>query len=101
MRTGFNEVMLPYTEDYKLLEYGERGSLTASKLLYYASTCIAGLDMVEVPENRDKLRRLVLDAMALAYVKRRPMSIRVIPVPGLPGDKVDLGVFGKVTVIDY
>jgi len=101
IRTGFNEVMLPYIEDSKLLEYGERGLLTARKLLYYASTCVAGVDMIVIPENRDKLKRLILDTMALAFTKKRPLSLRAIPVPGNPGDKVNLGVFGWVTVIDY
>jgi len=101
IRTGFNEVMLPYTEDSKLLEYGERGLLTARKLLYYALTCVAGVDMIVIPENRDKLKRLVLDTMALASTKKKPVSLRAIPVPRMPGDKVNLGVFGRVTVIDY
>lgn len=101
IKTGFNEVMLPYTEDFKLLEYGERGLLTARRLLYYASTCVAGVDMIVIPEDRDKLKKLILDAMALAFTKKRPMSLRAIPVPGNPGDKVNLGVFGRVTIIDY
>ena len=101
IKIGFNEVMLPYTEDYKLLEYGEQGLLTARKLLYYASTCVAGLDMVIVPEDKEKLKRLILDAMSLSVTKRKPMSLRAIPVPEKPGDKIDLGIFGKVTVIEY
>jgi uncharacterized protein (UPF0210 family) len=101
LRTGFNEVMLPYTEDNKLKEYGERGLLSARRLLYYASTCVAGLDMAVLPEDRGKLLRLVLDAMSLSVAKNKPMSLRVVPVSGRPGDRVKLGVFGEVTVLDY
>lgn len=99
--TGFNEVMLPYAEDSLLKEYGFKGFMKARDFVSHASTCVAGVDMVVVPESRENLARLITDAMAIAHMKSRPMSIRVIPVPGEPGEVVDLGRFGRVPVIPY
>jgi len=100
-RSGFNEVMLPYAEDNVLREYGSRGLLRARDFLAYASTCVAGVDMVVVPEDVDKLARLIASTMAIAWVKSRPISLRAIPVPAGPGDLWGLGRFGRVPVIPY
>lgn len=101
LRTGFNEVMLPYAEDQVLVEYGANGLIRARDFLAYAATCVAGLDMVVVPESREKFAQLVASTMAIAYIKSRPLAFRAIPVAGLPGDTVDLKRFGKVPVIPY
>ncbi|MEM0000226.1 MAG: DUF711 family protein [Desulfurococcaceae archaeon] len=101
LRTGFNEVMLPYAEDLTLVEYGASGLIRARDFLAYAATCVAGLDMVVVPENREMFTQLVASTMAVAYVKSRPLALRAIPVTGNPGDIVDLKRFGKVPVIPY
>lgn len=101
LRVGFNEVMLPYAEDLLLVEYGANGLIRARDFLAYAATCVAGLDMVVVPENREKFTQLVASAMTIAYIKSRPLALRAIPVASLPGDTVNLKRFGKVPVIPY
>lgn len=101
IRIGFNEVMLPYAEDSILLEYGRRGLIRARDLLLLASTCVAGVDMIVVPENTESLARIIAGLMSIKYVKKKPLSIRAIPVSSKPGDTVDLGRFGRVVVIDY
>ncbi|MEM1596660.1 MAG: DUF711 family protein [Desulfurococcaceae archaeon] len=100
-RTGFNEVMLPYAEDALLLEYGAAGLIKARDFLFYASTCVAGVDMIVVPEDESKLALMIASEMALSRVKSKPMSFRAIPVQSKPGDLVELGKFGKVPVIPY
>lgn len=100
-RTGFNEVMLPYAEDGLLLKLGEEGLLRARDFLIYASSCVAGVDMVVVPMDLEKLAGLISDVAALAEVKRRPLGFRAIPVSASPGDKVRLGKFGEPAVIPY
>lgn len=99
--TGFNEVMLPYAEDSLLMSYGLKGLIRARDFLAYASTCVAGVDMIVVPEDKNKLSCLIASTMALASVKSRPLSLRVIPVPARPGDVIDLKRFGKVPVLPY
>ncbi len=98
---GFNEVMLPYAEDSRLLEAGARGSITARDFLVYSSVCVAGPDMLVVPSERTSLLGYVRDALALGRVKGRYMGLRIVAVDASPGDKVSLGRFGEVAVIGY
>jgi len=98
---GFNEVMLPYAEDNELKKLGEKGVLKAHHLLLYSATCVAGPDMIIVPESIDKLAGFLLDVYSVWLVKKKPLSTRVIPVNGVVGDRLDLGRFGYVTIIDY
>ncbi len=98
---GFNEVMLPYAEDSLLIDAGRKGLLRARDLLLYSSTCVAGPDMIVVPMDRERLAGFILDVYALWLVKKRPLANRIIPVDGKPGDRVSLGKFGDVYVIDY
>lgn len=101
IRIGFNEVMLPYAEDNLLIDLGRRGLIRARDFLTYASTCVAGVDMVVVSYDIEKLTGLIASAMALAWVKNRPISLRIIPTQGIEGDLVDLGKFGKIPVLAY
>lgn len=101
LATGFNEVMLPYAEDSLLVDYGARGLLRARDFLTMAMTCVAGVDMVVVPESQDRLAGIIADAMSIAWVKSSPMSIRVIPVSAQVGDTINLGRFGRIPVISY
>ena len=101
IRVGFNKVMLPYAEDSLLIKMGEEKKLRARDFILYASTCVAGVDMIVVPEDTEKLAQLIASTMALARVKNEPVSLRSIPVPGKPGDIVDLKRFGKIPIINY
>ncbi|MEM4879513.1 MAG: DUF711 family protein [Desulfurococcaceae archaeon] len=101
LKTGFNEVMLPYAEDLELMRLGESGLLRARDFLLYASTCVAGVDMIVVPEDVETLARLIADTASIAIVKRKPTGFRAIPVGEKPGNRVKLGKFGEITVIDY
>jgi len=98
---GFNEVMLPYAEDDGLKSAGERGLLKARDLLLYSAVCVAGPDMIVVPASIERLAGFILDTYTLWLIKRKPLSLRVIPVSASVGEAVDLGRFGKVPVIDY
>lgn len=99
--SGFNEVMLPYAEDYRLIEAGGKKYLRARDLLLYTLTCVSGPDMIVVPESIDKLYRYILDTYSVWLVKNKPIALRAIPINGKPGDSIDLGKFGTVYVIDY
>jgi uncharacterized protein (UPF0210 family) len=98
---GFNEVMLPYAEDNGLKRLGEKGSIRAKDLLLYAATCVAGPDMLVIPEDEEKLTRFIKDVYAVYTLKKRPLATRLIPVPSKPGDKISLGRFGETPVIPY
>lgn len=94
---GFNEVMLPYAEDLRLMNLGERSLLSAYDLISLASVCVAGLDMVVVPYG--ELEDMLWDAYAVLKGKNQPSGVRVIPVRANSGDKINLGRFGTVPVM--
>jgi len=99
--TGFNEVMLPYAEDSILIEAGSKKLIRARDILLYSSTCIAGPDMIVVPQDVDKLTNYILDTLSIWFIKKKPMALRAIPVDAEPGDEVFLGRFGSVYVLEY
>ena len=94
---GFNEVMLPYAEDLRLMNLGERGLLNVYDLISLASVCVAGLDMVVAPY--EGLEDMLWDAYAVLKSKNQPSGVRVIPVRANSGDKINLGRFGEVPVM--
>lgn len=98
---GFNEVMLPYAEDNKLKDAGGRGVVRARDFLLYSTACVAGPDMIVVPPDMNEFISYYRDAYTIAMVKKRPMGIRLIATPQKPGDKIDLDMFGKVTVLQW
>ncbi len=98
---GYNEVMLPYAEDNLLLKYGFEGKISAKDFLRFSSVCVSGPDMIVVPNDRSKLIGYIRDSLALGRSKGRCMGLRIIPVDSKVGEKVVLGKFGEVYVIDY
>lgn len=88
---GFSELMLPVAEDDVLTQRASEGSLRLRDLIAMSFVCTAGLDMVAVRE--ELIAPLFKDMVAVYYVKRRPVGMRVIPTQG--GD-VLLKNFGRV-----
>jgi uncharacterized protein (UPF0210 family) len=93
---GFNEVMLPLAEDEELKRLAERGALDLRRLVSYASTCVAGLDMAPIEANDKELRRILLDLEAIAKTKGRAVGVRVFPASG---QYFDVPGFGKTPVL--
>ncbi len=99
--TGFNEVMLPYAEDEVLIDAGCRGRVKAQDFLLASIACVAGLDMLIVPADRESLANYILDAYTVWLTKKKPMALRAIPINGSIGSKVRLGKFGSPCIIPY
>ena len=98
--TGFNEVQLPVAEDLKLKARVSELETTARDLARYSGVCLAGLDLVVVPANRDWVAGLILEVAGYSLTKGKPLGVRIIPVEGVePGDKVYLEKFGETPVI--
>ncbi|MEM3326533.1 MAG: DUF711 family protein, partial [Thermoproteus sp.] len=93
---GFSEVMLPLAEDEELKRLVERGTLDLYKLVSYASTCVAGLDMVPIETDLETLKKILLDLEAIAKTKGRPVGVRVFPASG---QYFDVPGFGKTPVL--
>uniref|UniRef100_A0A7C1T1R1 DUF711 family protein n=1 Tax=Thermofilum pendens TaxID=2269 RepID=A0A7C1T1R1_THEPE len=98
---GFNEVMLPLAEDNRLKELAALGHLRLSHLLSYSLVCVAGLDMVVIPDDVEPrvLVGLLQDLEVIHFMKRKTLGLRLVLAPAKEGDEVQLGMFGKVPVI--
>ncbi|KAL4434181.1 hypothetical protein ABPG75_000622 [Micractinium tetrahymenae] len=102
--TGFSGLMLPVCEDAGLVAAANEGRISIGSLLHFSAVCGVGLDTVPVPgatqqqpagEREAVLNAtasLLLDTAALAFRLNKPLSVRLLPVPG--------GRAGEVTAFD-
>jgi uncharacterized protein (UPF0210 family) len=83
-RTGFCGLFLPVLEDSVLAQRAAEGSLTISDLLLYSTLCGTGLDTVPLPgdTNAEAIAALLLDLGALALRHNKPLTARLMPIPG-------------------
>jgi hypothetical protein len=91
-RAGFNGLMLPVLEDPILATRAAQGSLTLRDLFLYSAVCGAGLDTVPLPGDASSadLAAVLLDLAALALRLDKPLTARLMPIPGKrAGDPTD------------
>ena len=83
-RAGFCGFMAPVLEDSILSARAAEGSLTVRDLLMYSAVCGTGLDTVPLPGDvtAAQLSALLLDISALAMRLNKPLTARLMPVPG-------------------
>jgi uncharacterized protein (UPF0210 family) len=82
--TGFSGFMQPVLEDSVLAKRAAEGTLTIKDALLYSSVCGTGLDTVPLPGNTtaEQIVPLLLDLSALALRLDKPLTARLMPVPG-------------------
>jgi hypothetical protein len=82
--TGFSGVMLPVVEDKILAQRAAEGSFSVNDLLLYSAVCGTGLDTVPIPGNTspDEMAAIFLDLAALAVALDKPLTARLMPIPG-------------------
>jgi uncharacterized protein (UPF0210 family) len=90
MRTGFNGLMMPVLEDSTLA--ARTGSSNAAgtatygvhDLLMYSAVCGTGLDTVPLPGDStpEQIGALLTDVAALALRLNKPLTARLMPIPG-------------------
>jgi len=82
--TGFSGFMQPILEDSVLARRAAEGTLTVKDVLLYSAVCGTGLDTVPLPGDTtaDQLVPLLLDLSALALRLDKPLTARLMPVPG-------------------
>ncbi|HET7748484.1 MAG TPA: DUF711 family protein [Terriglobales bacterium] len=81
---GYSGLMMPILEDATLAQRWGAGHITIDGLLAYSSVCGTGLDTIPLPgdvSNR-QLERMLSDTASLAFKWNKPLSVRVLPVPG-------------------
>jgi uncharacterized protein (UPF0210 family) len=89
--TGFCGLMLPVLEDSVLAQRAAEGRLNVGELLQWSAVCGTGLDTVPLPGDisKETLAGLLFDVAALATRQRKPLTARLMPLPGkAAGDAV-------------
>lgn len=83
-RTGFSGLMLPALEDSVLGARVAEGALTINDLLLYSAMCGTGLDCIPLPGDVEPgaLAGILLDVAALALRLDKPLTARLMPMPG-------------------
>jgi uncharacterized protein len=81
---GFNGFMQPILEDSVLAKRAAEGMLSIKDALLYSAVCGTGLDTVPLPGDTtaDEIAPLLLDLCALALRLEKPLTARLMPVPG-------------------
>lgn len=81
---GFSGLLLPQLEDSTLAARSAEGLLTVNELLLYSTVCGTGIDTVALPGDStpDQLAAILLDLGALALRHNKPLTARLMPIPG-------------------
>ncbi|MCP4143097.1 MAG: DUF711 family protein [Chloroflexi bacterium] len=84
LHTGFNGMMMPVLEDSVLAKRAAEGSLTVKDLLLYSAVCGTGLDTVPLAGDvrKEEIAALLLDVSALSLRLAKPLTARLMPIPG-------------------
>ncbi|MCC6297733.1 MAG: DUF711 family protein [Anaerolineales bacterium] len=102
--TGFSGFMQPVLEDSVLARRAEEETLTIKDALLYSAVCGTGLDTIPLPGDTtaEQLMPLLLDLSALALRLDKPLTARLMPIPGKKaGDQTsfDFGFFANSKVM--
>jgi hypothetical protein len=83
-RAGFNGLFLPVLEDSRLATRAAQGVLSLKDLLLYSAVCGTGLDTVPLPGDTTagQIYPVLLDLAALSQRLDKPLTARLMPVPG-------------------
>ena len=92
---GYSGLMLPVLEDHGLAQKNIEGAFTVQDLLLYSSVCGTGLDTIPLPGDipEEKLYALLLDIASLSVKLQKPLSARLMPIPGKKA--------GEMTTFDF
>ncbi|GAB4541592.1 MAG: PFL family protein [Anaerolineae bacterium] len=84
-RCGYSGLMFPVLEDSVLAARTDDGLYGIDSLLLYSTVCGAGLDTIPLPGEVEveELAGILLDMATLAITLDKPLSARLMPVPGL------------------
>jgi uncharacterized protein (UPF0210 family) len=102
--TGFSGFMQPVLEDSVLAKRAAEGTLTIKDALLYSTVCGTGLDTVPLAGSTtaEQITPLLLDLCALALRLDKPLTARLMPIPGkTAGDTTnfDFGFFANSKVM--
>ena len=92
---GYCGLMLPVLEDAGLAERNNQGKISLPQLLTCSAVCGTGLDTIPLAGNisQQQLMGLLSDVGALGWKLQKPLSVRLLPVPGKQ--------VGEMTTFDF
>jgi uncharacterized protein (UPF0210 family) len=92
---GFSGVMLPVLEDATLAQRNAEGRYTWRDLLTFSAVCGTGLDTIPLPGDTpvESIAGMLAEVAALAGALRKPLTARLMPIPGLRA--------GDMTAFDF
>jgi len=104
-RCGFSGVFLPVLEDRTLAQRSAENVFTLDGLLLYSAVCGTGLDTIPLPGDVsvEELAAILLDVATLALVAGKPLTARLMPIPGKKaGDTTDFDFpyFANARILD-
>lgn len=104
-RCGFSGLMLPVLEDSVLAARAGEGSYDLHSLLLYSAVCGTGLDTVPLPGEitPETIAAILLDVAALAVRLDKPLTARLMPIPGKRGGEpttFDFPFFANGTILN-
>lgn len=81
---GYSGLMLPVLEDPVLAQRAGEGRFSVRDLLLYSSVCGTGLDVTPLPGDTptETIAALLRDVAAMSARLRKPLSVRLLLVPG-------------------
>ena len=82
---GYSGLMLPVLEDVGLGKRSEECYFNLDSLLLYSTVCGTGLDTIPIPgdASTSQIAAILTDVAALSGRLKKPLSVRLFPVPGL------------------
>ena len=84
-RCGYSGLMLPVLEDDVLGNRSREGCFNLDSLLLYSAVCGTGLDTIPIPGDASisQICGILTDVASLSIRWKKPLSVRLFPVPGL------------------
>jgi uncharacterized protein len=81
---GFSGLMMPVLEDATLAKRAAQGVLNVKDLLLYSAVCGTGLDTIPLSGDTtpEQLTAILLDLATLAQRLNKPLTARLMPIPG-------------------
>ena len=81
---GLSGAFIPVSEDGRMIEAVNCGSLTIEKLEAMTCVCSVGLDMIAIPGSTkvSTISGIIADEMAIGMVNQKTTAVRIIPVIG-------------------
>jgi uncharacterized protein (UPF0210 family) len=103
--SGFSGFMQPILEDSILAKRASDGTLTVKDALLYSAVCGTGLDTIPLPGDTttEQITPLLLDLCALALRLDKPLTARLMPIPGKKaGDETnfDFAFFAQSRILN-